>query len=885
MIRIRARIPWKYGFYIENRPSLFSRRTNNPISFKRSKIWTNPLSRFNPKPSQVHVIEDDPSEIESAEVALLLQELHHYTKSQDVPSKLRHGILSSKLSQLIALSPSLQTKSIARTADLAFLQLYELNNKRVQGALAAEDLAEFYVRLSKRDDSTNSKSLAKIAQYYISEKADAIPQEVLLHIIVISTKLAADNLRTTLTYLLSMKKKVFTEEFTAVLLEEYEKKGDLNSKTFSAIIGASESLGNFTLLNDAFYKYYLNYIDSLFENKPPQTYEYRNLERDIDQIQIFAHEDLVNSLQLATSSLSIVLKVLQHICDLQSINPRPEFDDALKIIRDILRERGELCSQFTEAIFKENLGDEELAFSMIDVLYAKQDIFGNVGEELCSFINKDDVKFSEELRLLASLQLILYNSASTETSTLTNHIDQKLKNTDIPHENYVKIYERLISFLCVTQEDSFGQDLSNYFRKEHAIEPSVLVYKHRLDRAIGKGDFDSAIGIFDESVASFTQWDTEADARVLLTLSRLVVLLCESLDLIEELFPLFRKIKQQIVSHSINAHAVKAIAEKMLRAEYVGDLIETMKRELPPIDRDDMVKLPTSGAAFLKYRELFDFLHNFVITYTNEETYETNWVLYGELHKYFIVPYESYLPAMKFFSEHNRSNASLIIFRQLKKLSELHGEKRHLPPLRDMYFYLFRDFGDKLYEDGVQELHEYFKLDLDIPKQDIQLQNCILNAYSNLQDVTRAKDLFISMSSVPKQLGGINEETVQIMLKTYTYNDMMYVQRFWNDLSLYGILPNHAIFKQYIIAHVYHGLVDDAFGAIEEMSDYGVEFSSDILLSMHNYCLETTDQEKVKKWALENHEEEWKALESKGVLRTATNYVPSENLITDSNKE
>ena len=121
------------------------------------------------------------------------------------------------------------------------------------------------------------------------------------------------------------------------------------------------------------------------------------------------------------------------------------------------------------------------------------------------------------------------------------------------------------------------------------------------------------------------------------------------------------------------------------------------------------------------------------------------------------------------------------------------------------------------------------------------------------------------------------------MLKTFTYSDMMYVQKFWNDLSLYGVLPNYAIFKQYIIAHVYHGLVDEAFEVLKEMEDYDIEFSSDLLLAMHNYCLEVPAQEKVKSWAQKNFPDKLESLAEKGLLKPATNYVPNENLIAESN--
>ncbi len=69
-----------------------------------------------------------------------------------------------------------------------------------------------------------------------------------------------------------------------------------------------------------------------------------------------------------------------------------------------------------------------------------------------------------------------------------------------------------------------------------------------------------AMKILTESIKNFT--GAESDARALSTLNQLIVLLCTNLSGVDEIFPLFRRIKQQMVSHSINVYAVKALAEK-----------------------------------------------------------------------------------------------------------------------------------------------------------------------------------------------------------------------------------------------------------------------------------------------------------------------------------
>ena len=41
------------------------------------------------------------------------------------------------------------------------------------------------------------------------------------------------------------------------------------------------------------------------------------------------------------------------------------------------------------------------------------------------------------------------------------------------------------------------------------------------------------------------------------------------------------------------------------------------------------------------------------------------------------------------------------------------------------------------------------------------------------------------MSLEPKDAGGVDETSATIMIKAYTYNDLIYVQKFWDNLSMF----------------------------------------------------------------------------------------------------
>merc|ERR1712080_152911 len=116
---------------------------------------------------------------------------------------------------------------------------------------------------------------------------------------------------------------------------------------------------------------------------------------------------------------------------------------------------------------------------------------------------------------------------------------------------------------------------------------------------------------------------------------------------------------------------------------------------------------------------------------------------------------------------------------------QLHGDHSFQPPSPEIYMYLLNEFGDKLYEEGVIQLHDWLKTDTNIPRVGLELTNVIMNAYCNLQDVAKVRDLFIAASINDK----VDETSAVIMIKAYTYNDLHYVEKFWDNLSKFGLVP------------------------------------------------------------------------------------------------
>lgn len=888
-----------------------------------SKVsWFNPLSKFNSTKSldkeKLDIIIEEPNEnIEGTIEGNYFRTFKHYLKTTEIPVNLRRRILSEKLSEFVKQVPRFDENPMSLPIlNSVFLNLYNLNGRQfedpktgmIKGVLNLEDLITLFEKSSIAVSNEKERNLllpefmAILAQYFLRQEANLVPVKLLVHVVDLGSSVRHSNLRNTLELLVKSRKSSLNPEFTMHLLKYYDTRGMLTLSVFDDILFVSKKHPNANIIDDYFYNKYVEYVELLYAHVPPRVHEYKILEKDIDRVQIITNKKVIEGAILDKLSVGVLLNLLKLTMELETVNRREETQQSITKILDffVSKPREQLAATLKliqEEVFKQDYGDEALAETLLLITWSNTK-YRVIAQSLTDFILADDIKFSQILRFQANVQNFLGNipkdiPEGELANTVVQRVDKLLKEieaSEIENEKEIdlselcnRIIQSLLTIGNISPRGDFTDSIMRYFQKSKNVEISVYSYKYRLDKAIDLSEHIQAVNIFEDSLESFTQWPCHNDPTIHRSLNDLIILVCRKMEDIQVIFPIFTKIKQQMVNTQCNAGAIKSMAVKMLQAEYVGDLIEMLKRELPKIDKDDTIKLPIEGEYDIKYRELFKLLHDFVITYNNEDTHETNWVLYGELHKYFHVPYDTYLPAMKFFCEKDRLNAALIIFRQIKKLSELHGNHNHLPPLRDMYMYLFQSFGDKLYEEGVEEVHEYLKMDISIPKQDIALQNAILNAYSNLQEVGKAKDLFISMSTVPKLIGGINEETIQIMIKTYTYSDMIYVQKFWNNLSQYGIIPNYSIYRQYLIAHVYHGLVEDAIQLTEDMKDYDLEVTEDTLLSMHNYCLEASDQKQIAKWASENYEEKWNEVINSGYLKGAEQYMPEKNLIVGSN--
>ncbi|CAH6721979.1 putative mitochondrial group I intron splicing factor CCM1 [[Candida] jaroonii] len=804
-----------------------ARRSIKPylIPLQRNYSWFSSKARSD-------IIIEEPTESNEK-----LDSIKDTLRNTDIPVKLRRKILSQKLEQFTELN-----EEELPILDKLFIETYKLHDYDItlmdtnQIISLTENICEYLVE----QESFKIPEFLSVIVMSIFQGKIAVDDNLLINVVKLSSRSQNGDLLDTLKLLSKSNLKV-NSEFPGLLIES----SDPTIELFEVM---SEEFD----VDSRFYQLYIAFIEKLFR-VTPKVHEL-DFSRSLLRVQDVSN-NLVSNCNFKQLDIEVILNLLKMLYDLNLAN-YSVITQALidSIVQHLEKE------DLTGVFMRQN--NEDLINDTLKVLMSKK---SPILRTLFKSVIENPIFYSQELTLQAKFFL----DEVTVEEILSSDID--LNN----------MYLKLVELITLSEKSVELNDLTKKFNNE-GLETPLMAYKLQLDQSITHKDFQKSIQIFESSVSQFTQWSEETNPQVLKTLNDLIILSCT--EPIEKTFEIFTNVKQQMVNFPVNIHTINAICKKMLESEFVGDTIELLKRELPDIKKDDIIKLPIEYSFGEPYKELFTILHDFVISYTGESTYETNWVLYGELHKYFHVPYDTHLPTMKFFNDHNRLDSSLVIFRQVKKLNELHGKHNHLPPSKDMYLYLFQEFGDKLYEEGVNEIHEYLKMDIALPRQDLELQNALLNAYSNLQDVAKARDLFSTMLPTRQLQSGINEETVKIMIKTYTYSDLNYVISFWNNMSTYGILPNYDIFRQYLIAHVYHGFAEDAIELTNEMDDYGLEFTKDTLVSMYNFCLRSDKQDVIEKWAKDHHSEVWKEAEGEGLLKRSDDYEP-DNLLAEGKQE
>lgn len=597
------------------------------------------------------------------------------------------------------------------------------------------------------------------------------------------------------------------------------------------------------------------YVENLFGNNLPEIHCYDDLERSLDRVQMLI-SDVIEKLDVRGASiqaLSTIFKLNEEL--LQVLASSQAEAGRIKLMRGMSARRKEVMESLNGQAEPDDTLVESLLFAA-----RKSDI--SLCNELIKHVLKDP-RYSSVLKLQAK---VLSESLSQES------LESTLKSQEVSEE----IFEGVIQAVSISHPHllQFAVD----FYRHNGLLPSAKVFKSMLDLVIKGNDYRLAFKIFTDST-TYIQWpDYYDDLTISKTLNDLIQCVVSNIP-IRESFPMFRRIKAQL-QHQVNIDSINVLATAMLEANLVGDVLEMLKRELPTI-KNEKLRLPIEKPFGYKYLQLFNTLHIYAITNTFDKSVTNNWYLFTHLYKYFHIPADRILPTLKFFCQHERWNGALLIFNKMVDQYQLHGNHSFQPPSPEIYMYLLNEFGDKLYEEGVIQLHDWLKMDTNIPRVGLALTNVIMNAYCNLQDVAKVRDLFLAASVNDR----VDEESAVIMIKAYTYNDLHYVEKFWDNLSKFGLIPNYNMFKQYLIAYAYYGKTEKAFELVEKIEDYDLTVNEDLLVNLHNFCYIEDEQQEIKEWAKKNFPQLWNSIEQSGMLVEATGYKPHEHFLVDGSTE
>lgn len=414
----------------------------------------------------------------------------------------------------------------------------------------------------------------------------------------------------------------------------------------------------------------------------------------------------------------------------------------------------------------------------------------------------------------------------------------------------------------------------DYFNKELDVESDVETFSLLIKRTLLSSDeqhkqsIDTAEKLFERSLSEGCSWDSK-DGKFLPTLDELLIALCnmpESVDT-HRVFKIFKKVK--MFTKTIGYDAQVAMLKMFLDGEFIPDAGRFLEDELGDNKRDST----RNDLPYYQVPDMYEAMYKYIMT---SNDYKSSWLLYGYMNRFIKLPYESYYPTMKRFCELQRPDAALIIFKYLRARNKKEGM---MPPNEEIYIMLFNEFGRMLYEEGVRTLHLFYKMDLSIDTN-INLQNALMSAYSKLEEDDKVMELWSQTETFPE----INHDTATIMIKHLTrassIND---VESFWLGLpESYNLTPTADNLRQYIIANCYHGYYMRALNISKDMEDvYGIQPTEEIIEALYNWSLLESRKEQVEKWAIDNHPQEWKALQGKGSLKT---YVLPENKDNNSDE-
>jgi hypothetical protein len=404
-----------------------------------------------------------------------------------------------------------------------------------------------------------------------------------------------------------------------------------------------------------------------------------------------------------------------------------------------------------------------------------------------------------------------------------------------------------VAIRSAKRPDIYSKSLVDFFSNEFGVDKNAETFALQIDRAVTAFNSDLGKQLYLESVKSGVDWLAD-DAKHIGSVHRLLVSMCTSPPVIpEDVFEVYQSLTMYKTVLSYGAQV--EILKMLLGRKNLGDVKRFLTEQFgtdPGLSHSSVPRI---------YQELFD-----AVVTTSD--YNRGWELYGILNKTIKLPYESYFPVMARFCEIGRPDAALLIFRYMKTR---HTNEGFLAPSREIYVLLFDEFSKWMYEDGVRELADHFRLDVSMDLDSVVLSS-MLSAYCQLEDGFSTEIVWRDIVSS----GVISSPDITTMIKHYTRESLVEVESFWGSFAQrFGLQPTEANIRQYIIANCYHGYYLRALEIARTMEkNYGIEPSKETIEALYNWSMVQNRKDQVRAWAIESHPEEWAALEAGGTLNS-----------------
>lgn len=470
-----------------------------------------------------------------------------------------------------------------------------------------------------------------------------------------------------------------------------------------------------------------------------------------------------------------------------------------------------------------------LAMSFMKYSYSK--------ETVNRLINLPRMSNDRDLQFFSSLYF------EHDSKNLLSHFDTALGNgyniTDHAVNNAIEILLQTGHSFADLQK--LLEELSEKFGLEASIETREIL----LTNALTSNNIELALKIFEDSLKEGCQWNS-ANGSYLKHLDNLLIAMADVMSSdVQKVFKTYLKVK--MFTNKLGEKATASLLKLFLSYNYVDDSEKFLEHEMGV----EPEKLHPNSP---ELQDIYSTLYDYALNCSN---YKNAWTIYGLSEKYFYAPYESYYHIMKHFCDLVRPDAALLIFKSMRLRSKKLGAK---PPNEEIYTLLFHEFGKYGYQQGVSELHIFFKMDTTVDES-VPLLNEIMQAYCELEDFENTVDLWQEVKSFPS---GPSSDSYNIILKLCTKVSIADLENMWNNLLTSGT-PDDSNFRQYIIGNCYHGFYARALDIAQNMP---VEPSKETIASLYNWTLIESRKEEVSEWAKSNYPEKWTKLLEDGSLKS-----------------